>query len=368
VSRKVHTPPYERLARAGRRLRTRRAGTVAVASSAFAALALLIGIGGVAVAAPQATVAQVEHEISALTTKADRLAQQLDQAKQNLASATQRLAVVRREVARDQTQFNSMRAEVGRIAAQDYEDGTLNSSIALLTSGRPQQILDQSSILLELSSANNAEMDQFLAAARALSNTQDAATRTRAGILQLKNSLVKRTSALNALIAKEKVLLAQLTPAQQKVTTPGGGGTTGGGGGGTGGGGTGGGGGHDPLPTNTQAGKAIQFAYDQLGCPYVYGGTGPCPDGFDCSGLMMEAWAAAGVSIPRTSYEDWDDLPHVSMADIQPGDILVFNDEGHVGMYVGDGELIDAPQPGMDVEKVALAGWYEENLDGAVRP
>jgi peptidoglycan DL-endopeptidase CwlO len=366
VSRKVHTPPNERLARTARRLRTRRAGTVAVASSGFAVLALLVGTGGVAVASPQTSVAQLEHEISQLTTKADRLDQQLDQAKQNLASATQRLAVVRREVARDQTQFNSMRTEVGRIAAQDYEDGSLNSSIALLTSGRPQQILDQSSILLELSSANNAEMNQFLAAARTLSNTQDAATRTRAGILQLKNSLVKRTKALNALIAKEKTLLAQLSPAKQKVAAPGGGGT-GGGGGGTGGGG-GGTGGHDPLPTNSQAGKAVQFAYDQLGCPYVYGGTGPCPDGFDCSGLMMEAWAAAGVSIPRTSYEDWDDLPHVSMADIQPGDILVFNDEGHVGMYVGGGELIDAPQPGMDVEKVALAGWYEENLDGAVRP
>ncbi len=73
------------------------------------------------------------------------------------------------------TQFNSMRGQIGQIAAQAYEQGSMNSSIALLTSGKPQQILDQSSILLELSSANNAEMDQFLAAARAARNTQQAA-------------------------------------------------------------------------------------------------------------------------------------------------------------------------------------------------
>ena len=60
-----------------------------------------------------------------------------------------------------------MRGQIGQIAAQAYEQGNLNSSIALLTSGKPQQILDQSSILLELSSANNAQMNQFLAAARA---------------------------------------------------------------------------------------------------------------------------------------------------------------------------------------------------------
>jgi cell wall-associated NlpC family hydrolase len=116
------------------------------------------------------------------------------------------------------------------------------------------------------------------------------------------------------------------------------------------------------------AGKAVDYAYAQLGCPYVYGATGPCNSGFDCSGLMMEAWAAAGVSIPRTSYEDWGSLPHVSESAMQPGDILVFDGEGHVGMYVGGGELIDAPQTGMNVEKVPLAGWYSANLDGVVRP
>jgi peptidoglycan DL-endopeptidase CwlO len=118
----------------------------------------------------------------------------------------------------------------------------------------------------------------------------------------------------------------------------------------------------------------VAFAYAQVGCPYVYGGTGPCTDGFDCSGLTMQAWASAGVSIPRTSYEQESELPQVDLAAgdvtkyLQPGDILGFIGNGHVGIYVGDGKLIDAPQTGEDVELVSLSGWYLDNLDGAVRP
>jgi cell wall-associated NlpC family hydrolase len=82
----------------------------------------------------------------------------------------------------------------------------------------------------------------------------------------------------------------------------------------------------------------------------------------------MSAWSYAGVQIPRTSGEQWAGLPHVSTANMQPGDIMVFNGAGHVGIYVGNGMLIDAPQPGMSVERVAFSGWYRSTFDGAVRP
>ncbi len=82
----------------------------------------------------------------------------------------------------------------------------------------------------------------------------------------------------------------------------------------------------------------------------------------------MSAWAYAGVSIPRTSYGQAT-LPAVSTSALQPGDILEFAGDSHVGIYVGGGMLIDAPQPGMNVEKVSLSSsWYSSNLDGAVRP
>jgi cell wall-associated NlpC family hydrolase len=334
-------------------VRLRLPATAAVTAT-LAALGMLVATGGVAVARPQLTVAQVQKKLSELYTRADKLDQQLDQAKQELTSANQRLKIVNKEAARYSAQFSGLRSEVGQIAAQAYEQGTMNTSMALLTSGNPQQILDQSSILLELSSANAAEMDQFIAAAKALTSAQQAARHTREGIAKLKASLTKRKASLEALITKEKALLSQLTPPERVGTGPGGGG--------------GGGGGHYHGPTGSQADKAVQFAYDQLNCPYVYGGTGPCNSGFDCSGLMQAAWAYAGISIPRTSYDQMGGLESVSTSDLQPGDILGFAGNSHVGMYVGGGYLIDAPHTGADVEKVKLAGWYSEELDGAVVP
>jgi peptidoglycan DL-endopeptidase CwlO len=340
----VHTPPSVR--------RIVRHGVAAVTVSVFAA-GLLIGVTASASAKPAPTLSQVEAKLAKLQTQLEKLDQQYDQVKQELADTNQRLALINKEVAADSLRFAAMRQEIGRIAVTAYEDGNLNSSITLLTSGNPQQILNQSSILLELSASNEAQINQFLTAARQLTSAQQLAERTRAGILQLKASLSKRKQAMTKLVSQEQALVDQLTPAEQATVEPGGAATS-------------------PVkytgPTSSQADKAVAFAYSKLGCPYVYGGTGPCADGYDCSGLTMTAWAAAGVSIPRTSEEQWDDLPHVSTADMQPGDIMVFNGAGHVGIYVGDNKLIDSPQPGMDVELVSFSGWYQETFDGAVRP
>jgi peptidoglycan DL-endopeptidase CwlO len=320
------------------------------------AVGALILAGGTAAAAPQPTAAQVQHKLNQLNNQAQQLDEQYDQVKQELQSAGQQLTLVNTEAARYRVRFDAMRVEVAQIATQAYEDGTLTTPESLLTSRNPQQILDQSSILLELSSSNSAEMDAFLAAARQLANAQASARRVKDGKLALEAKLAAEKKTLNKQYSQQKALLAQLTPAQQTDLGPGGGNS---------GGGTIGG--HDPLPTTTQAEKAVKFAFDQIGCPYVFGGTGPCNDGFDCSGLTQAAWAYAGVSIPRTS-EEQADLPEVPVSELQPGDILEFLGEGHVGMYVGDNELIDAPQTGEDVQEVAFTGWYRDNFDFAVAP
>ncbi len=311
--------------------------------------------GGVASAssASQPTLAQDQHKLNQLTNELQRLDQQYDQVQQELAAAGQQLALVNTEAARYLRRFDAMRAQVAEIATTAYMDGSLTTPEALLTSSDPQQILNQSSILLELASSNSAEMNAFLAAARQLSSAQASARRVRDGILQLKDKLAAEKKAVNKLVSRQQSLVNQLTPAQQAGTGPGDGvGTVGE---------------HDPLPTTTQAEKAVEFAFEQIGCPYVFGGTGPCPDGFDCSGLTQAAWAFAGVSIPRTSYEQAD-LPQVPLSEIQPGDILEFLDEGHVGLYVGDNKLIDAPQTGEDVQEVSFTGWYRDNFDFAVAP
>ncbi|WP_405779365.1 NlpC/P60 family protein [Streptomyces sp. NBC_00859] len=110
--------------------------------------------------------------------------------------------------------------------------------------------------------------------------------------------------------------------------------------------------------------KAVKFATDQIGKPYVWGAAGP--DSFDCSGLTSQAWAAAGTPIPRTSQEQWKQLPHVSVKDMRPGDLIIyFSDATHVGMYIGDGAMVNAPRPGRDV---TIGGAGSMPILGVVRP
>jgi cell wall-associated NlpC family hydrolase len=337
--------------------RLRRVTRPAAVSLGLLAAGALVMSAGVASAAPTAskpTVSQLKAKLQKLSTQADTIDNQLDQYQQEENSASQRLTALNNQLARYQNQFKSLRAEVAQIATAAYEQGSINSPEALLTSSNPQQILDQSSILLELSASNSHQMTQFLNTARQITNNQQAAKRTKDGIAALKAKEEAKKKQNAKVTSQTKSALAALTPAQQEGTMPGssGGQTIA----------------TDPVPVNSQAGKAVKFAYDQLGCKYTFGGTGPCSEGFDCSGLTSQAWAAAGVSIERTSEEQWDSLPHVSTSALEPGDILVFDGAGHVGIYVGGGELIDAPHTGAFVEKVALSGWYTENLDGAVRP
>lgn len=78
----------------------------------------------------------------------------------------------------------------------------------------------------------------------------------------------------------------------------------------------------------------------KLGGPYVWGGTGPV--GYDCSGLMQAAYAAAGVTLPRVTWDQVNAGKQVSVGDLQPGDLVFFYDNGHVGMYIGNGNIVNA--------------------------
>jgi peptidoglycan DL-endopeptidase CwlO len=311
-----------------------------------------------AVAASTPTVAQVQARVDKLTSQFDQVSEQLDQVSQQLSAAQTRLVQVRAAVTHATARFTDAQEVVARIAAATFEDTGATSVAGVLTSGDPSAVLRQGAMLIELSGNQDAETEELLQDASQLNGVEQELQRTENGIALLKAQLADHKNSLGKLIANEKATLASLTvPEQQAVE----------------GNSIGANGSSAPVtytgPTATEADKAVEFAYDHLGCPYVYGGTGPCNLGYDCSGLVQAAWAFAGVAIPRDTYEQWAALPHISMSDIEPGDLIFFNGEGHVAIYVGDGYIIDAPQTGMDVEKILLkTPWYWDNLDGAARP
>ncbi|MBB1256617.1 C40 family peptidase [Streptomyces sp. OF3] len=109
---------------------------------------------------------------------------------------------------------------------------------------------------------------------------------------------------------------------------------------------------------------ALAYALDQVGRDYEWGATGPRT--FDCSGLTLRAWEAAGVRIPRTSQQQWQGLKRVAVKDMRPGDLIIYKtDASHVGMYVGDGTMVHSPRTG---RQVRVEGVGALPIRGVVRP
>jgi hypothetical protein len=107
--------------------------------------------------------------------------------------------------------------------------------------------------------------------------------------------------------------------------------------------------------------RAVEWAMQQLGKPYEWGGTGP--DSFDCSGLTMESWIHAGTTIPRIADDQYIDDPHVSIPNLVNGDLVFYSSSSdpstiyHVGMYLGGGHMVDAPYTGQVVRSDWIGGY-----------
>jgi cell wall-associated NlpC family hydrolase len=121
------------------------------------------------------------------------------------------------------------------------------------------------------------------------------------------------------------------------------------------------------APTPSRGERAVTVALEVVGTPYRWGGESPST-GFDCSGLVRWAYGRVGVDLPHNSYALYGEGRRVSESGMQAGDILFFEGLGHVGLYLGRGRMVHAPQSGRSVEVVRLASTnYGARLIGARR-
>ena len=344
------------------RTQMRRAAIVGAVLAAASGAAIYTGAAG-AGAAPAPTISSVQAEVNSLQGKVDTIGQRFDAAQQQLTAAKGRLAQISKQYDQAEAQYKSASATLAAVAVAAYENSNSTSVIGLLTSGNPNAVLSQASLLLQLEGTHNQQAKQFLTLAGELSTIKAERQHTEEGVAQVQQQIATQKATLTKLLDKQKTLLQSLqnaaAAAQVQANTVGGGGSsnstattttttyTG--------------------PTATQAEKAAAFAYAQIGKPYVWGATGPYS--YDCSGLVQAAWAAAGVSIPRTTYDMWASLPHIPLSNLQVGDLIEYNGESHVAIYVGNGYVIDAPHTGAVVEKISEStSWYAGTADGALRP
>ncbi|MBL1081422.1 C40 family peptidase [Streptomyces actinomycinicus] len=331
-------PPHRSLS--GHTART--AATLALAGAATAA-----GFDGTAHAEPQLTQAQVKAKVDSLYRDAETATEKYNGAKEEADATQRRLTGLQDETARKQAKLNSAREALGSLAAAQYRDGGIDPAWQLALSSDPDRYLDGAAFAERAGDRQAAAVSRVRDQLREIERLRGAARIELKSLRARQAELSRQKKTVTGKLDEARRLLARLTPRQRTAVT-GPGGTTG----------------HtsrsaagprEPLPQpgsapapTGRAAAAVAYAYGKLGSPYVWGATGP--NAFDCSGLVQAAYRSAGISLPRTSYAQINAGHRVSRSELQPGDLVFFySGISHVGIYVGNGQMIHAPNPSAPV-------------------
>nr|WP_202558245.1 C40 family peptidase [Streptomyces sp. SID5789] len=301
-------------------------------------------MGGTGHADPQPTAAQVRAKVDKLYQQAEVATEKYNGAKEKADAAEQRLEKLRDQAARKEDRLNSAREALGSVAAAQYRSGGLDPAVQLMLSADPDRYLDGAAFVERAGSRQTAAVGRVRKELRDIERLRGAARVELTSLTSRRAELKRHHETVTGKLETARRLLSRLT-AEERARV---------------GQGTGdrasrsSAGDREPLSApsvqapNSRAAAAVAYAYQKLGSPYVWGATGP--DAFDCSGLTQAAYRAAGVSLPRTTYAQIDAGRRVARSELAPGDLVFFySGISHVGIYVGKGQMIHAPNPSAPV-------------------
>lgn len=324
----------------------RTAWTIALAGAASAT-----GFDGTGHAEPQLTPAQVKAKVDKLYQEAEVATEKHNGAKEKADAAERRIRTLQDEAARRTAKLNSAREALGSMAAAQYRDGGLDPALQLALSNDPDRYLDGAEFAER---AGNRQATSVAGVRRQLGEIEQLRGAARVELTSLKsrqaelrrhkNTITGKLDAARSLLARltaqERARLQESTGRAARSST----------------------GSRDALAApgsataqapNSRAAAALSYAHSKLGSPYVWGATGP--DAFDCSGLTQAAYRSAGLSLPRTTYAQIDAGRRVSRSELLPGDLVFFYSSiSHVGLYIGNGQMIHAPNPSAPVRVAPL--------------
>ncbi|WP_369171812.1 NlpC/P60 family protein [Streptomyces sp. R28] len=376
---------------------TRVAGirTPALATAALTSVALL---SQTANASPSAddkpSLEEVEKKVDDLYRQAESATEKYNAAKEKTAKQRKRVDTLLDDVAQRTQKLNDAREELGRNAAAQYRTGAAAPDTAtFLLADTPQDYFDQTQLMDRMTGRQKEAVDDYFTQQSTTMKKRQEATQSLQTLTESQNDLqtAKTTvqqklsdarELLSKLTAEEKARLAaiekrkqeeaarkaaelarqqaaaeaerQEAAQQQESSESSSDSST-----------------SDSSASDssyaTKAEKVLAFARSQIGKPYVWGATGP--DSYDCSGLTQAAWKAAGVDIPRVTYDQVNAGTTVSLSSAQPGDLVFFYDDvTHVGIYIGNGMMIHAPKPGAYVREESIYYDGESSIHSVVRP
>ncbi|WP_165985659.1 NlpC/P60 family protein [Streptomyces sp. YIM 98790] len=301
---------------------------------------------------PKPTKDEVKERVDELHEEAAEITDEYNGAVEAEEELEESVEELQDSVARGQQELNELRAGLGSVAAAQYRNGGLAPSMQLFLSSDPDGYLDQASALDQVTAKQTEALRQIESKQRILEQQREEAGRqletleeTREQIKekkeQIQGKLSEAQELLNKLTEEERQELAAAEAARQAaaaaeaerasrseeradISV-------------------------DAGSASSRAMAALSAAQSKLGSPYVYGSAGPST--FDCSGLTSWAYAQAGISLPRTSQSQAGAGTRIySASDLQPGDlVLYYSGLSHIGMYVGNGQIIHAPRTGSTV-------------------
>ncbi|QQM41302.1 C40 family peptidase [Streptomyces liliifuscus] len=368
--------------------------TPAIATAALTSVALLSQTANAAPSEePRPSLEEVEKKVDDLYRQAETAGEKYNAAKEKTTKQKKRVDTLLDDVARRTEKLNDAREELGTFAAAQYRTGAAAPDTAsLLLADNPQDYFDQTQLMDRLTSRQKQSVDDYVTQQTATTEKRQEAsesletlTRTQSSLKTSKADVQRKLATardlLSKLTAEEKARLAAIErqkqeEAQRKADelarqqaadaerrrqeAAQGTGTSTGSGSASGTSGSGSG----SVASTAKAGKALAFARAQIGKPYVWGASGP--GSYDCSGLTQAAWKAAGVTLPRTTWDQVKTGTTVSVNSAQPGDLVFFYDDiSHVGIYIGDGMMIHAPKPGAYVREESI---FYMPIHSVVRP
>ncbi|UQA93867.1 C40 family peptidase [Streptomyces halobius] len=303
----------------------------------------------------------VRKKIESLYRKAEKATDAYNAAEEQVEIQQKEIVRLARSIDKTQRELKALKRQAGVLASAQYRGGGIPPEAKLVLNGDPELFLDNVVLARKGQQAAKGVISQLSLLKVDLEGYSQAATdrwerleanrkKKESARRDIKKKIDAAKKLESRLAAKEKARLRKLEneqayKEQQKWLDSGV---------------------LREISNKASAGgmKAIAYATAQIGKDYVWGAEGP--DTFDCSGLTLRAWQAADRTIPRTSQEQWRQLPRVGVKRMRPGDLIIyFTDASHVGIYVGDGAMVHAPRPG---RKITVAGAGSMPILGVVRP
>ena len=323
------TPMAPRLRAAGFRRRLWRRLAVAGGAAAAASLVLPATLSSAAVSRPQPSLASLVSQAKSLGHQIDMLSEQYDGLRIQLTEARAEAKTAMTTYRQDATRLVSGQSAVGQLAAQSYMNGGLATPLEVLTSPDTGTLLSRAAIMQQLQTENGDRVSALSTAEAAARRAHDTAVQQETKVTSLAKTMAAKkqiiqgkVNRLNSAAFSQAMSIYQRTGNYPNIN----------------------------LPTaNTVGAEALRYAMTRRGDEYVWGAAGPST--FDCSGLVMWAYAQVGISLPHYTVSQYNLGEHISRSQLEPGDLVFFfSDIGHVGIYLGGGLMVDAPSTGQVVQ------------------